>query len=394
MTKHRFRRIEEAPKKGTLDQKHNEYIQKFDTLYKSLPAKKSKLINLKNDLMVLQSMNPEIYETEHINKRSQLMDNIYDLEREIDKIESCSEPLNYIVNTLPILVNYYDNKNLIEDGMEELVGNFGDNNKNNILNYLIKDPHILVPNTGNTVYPRTSKSQLYNDYLKITNTSYSRKNNRKIYNCIDAECNGIMLVSDGSLVCDVCGISDPFLSPTTKPNYKEPLQDSGTYAYKRINHLTEILSQLQAKETTDIPLDVFECIYAELKKRNKNKNDLDIFSLRRILKQLDLRKYYEHIPHILQIINGKAPPNFSRIDEAKIKKMFRDIQKPFAIFCPKNRKNFLNYSYVLHKFCELLSLDEYIEYFPLLKNNTKLLQHDKIWKNICKHMRWFFYKSL
>nr|URM62258.1 A2L transcription factor [Mimivirus sp.] len=191
-----------------------------------------------------------------------------------------------------------------------------------------------------------------------------------------------------------CGLSEPILLTTDKPNYKEPTQDSGTYAYKRINHLTEILSQLQAKESTDIPPKVFESIKRELKKRKINKNDLDIFRLRRILKKLNYRKYYEHVPHILQIINGKEPPNFSREHEMKIKQMFRQVQKPFAIYCPKNRKNFLNYSYVLHKFCELLDLDEYISYFPLLKNNAKLLQHDKIWKNICEYMRWEFYKSI
>src|SRR5690606_34979796 len=206
-----------------------------------------------------------------------------------------------------------------------------DDNKKNILSYFIKDPQLLVT-SQNPAYPRTSKAQLYNDYTKIINNN-NKKTHRKIYSCIDPECCGIMLVSEGILVCDSCGFSDPYLTPTNKPNYKEPLQDSGTYAYKRINHLTEILSQLQAKETTDIPIGVFDSIYEELKKRNKDKNDLDIFSLRKILKQLNLRKYYEHIPHILQIINEKEPPNFSRADEAKIKKMFRDIQKPFAIYC-------------------------------------------------------------
>jgi len=210
------------------------------------------------------------------------------------------------------------------------------------------------------------------------------------------DCDGEIIFSqnDGCLVCKKCGIAETILVVTEKPNYKEPNQDSGTYAYKRINHLTEILSQLQAKESTDIPPKVFENILRELKKRKINKDDLDIFKLRRILKILDYRKYYEHVPHILQIINGKEPPNFSRRDEMKIKKMFKDIQKPFTVYCPKNRKNFLNYSYVLHKFCELLDLDEYINYFPLLKNNGKLLQHDKIWKNICAYMKWKYYKSI
>lgn len=231
--------------------------------------------------------------------------------------------------------------------------------------------------------------------MNATDANY-KKTIKKTAQCPTPGCDGERILSqnDGCLVCEKCGISETVLIAQDKPNYKEPTQDSGTYAYKRINHLTEILSQLQAKESTDIPPKVFESIRRELKKRKINKDDLDIFRLRRILKKLNYRKYYEHVPHILQIINGKEPPNFSRRDEMRIKKMFRDIQKPFTIFCPKNRKNFLNYSYVLHKFCELLDLDEYINYFPLLKNNTKLLQHDRIWKNICKHMKWEFWKSI
>ena len=54
------------------------------------------------------------------------------------------------------------------------------------------------------------------------------------------------------------------------------------------------------------------------------------------------------------------------IQSLKLRLMFKEIQGPFMEVCPKSRKNFLNYSYVLHKFVELLSLDEYKIYFPLL----------------------------
>ena len=243
---------------------------------------------------------------------------------------------------------------------------------------------------------KLSRAKLYDNYLSINDVTHKKTTQLKHVVCSKPECQGEMILDQnvGYMVCKKCGLAEKILLPTDKPSYKEPTQDTGTYAYKRINHLTEILSQLQAKESTDIPQKVFESIKRELKKRKINKNDLDIFKLRRILKILNYRKYYEHVPHILQILNGKEPPNFSRNDEMKIKKMFKDIQKPFALFCPKNRKNFLNYSYVLHKFCELLELDDYTNYFPLLKNNTKLLQHDKIWKNICSYMKWEFFRSL
>jgi len=243
---------------------------------------------------------------------------------------------------------------------------------------------------------KVSRASLYDDYQSVMDNTYRKPRQRQNNVCPKTNCGGERILSpnDGCFVCIKCGTIEQLLIATDKPNYKEPTQDSGTYAYKRINHLTEILSQLQAKESTDIPSKVFENVKREIKKRKINKDDLDMFSLRKILKKLSYRKYYEHAPHMLQIINGKKPPNFTRRDEMTIKKMFKDIQKPFTLYCPKDRKNFLNYSYVLHKFCELLELDQYLEYFPLLKNTTKLKQHDKIWKNICKHMKWKYYKSI
>ena len=57
-------------------------------------------------------------------------------------------------------------------------------------------------------------------------------------------------------------------------------------------------------------------------------------------------------------------------------------------------KNFLSYSYVLHKFCELLEFDNLLEYFPLLKSREKLHQQDLIWEKICKDLNWEFIPSL
>ena len=76
--------------------------------------------------------------------------------------------------------------------------------------------------------------------------------------------------------------------------------------------------------------------------------------------------------------------------EECLRMMFKDIQKPFDTHCPVERKNFLSYSYVLYKFCELLSEDEYLQYFPLLKSKEKLYQQDVIWKMICQDLKWEF----
>lgn len=121
---------------------------------------------------------------------------------------------------------------------------------------------------------------------------------------------------------------------------------------------------------------------------------VDQEKIRGYLKKLNLTKYYEHSCYIICRLNGKQPPTFGPDIEDKLKKMFRDIQQPFIEVCPKNRKNFLSYSYVLHKFCELLELDEYKEYFPLLKSREKLHQQDLIWKGICQKLNWEFIRSI
>lgn len=405
--------------RGTLDKKHMEKMDMFEKINNSLPIKKKKLLKLRLRLDELCQMSPNKYTHEDVHQKSILMDAIRKLQEEIVSIENYKEPLDYIVKTLPILVNYYDNKEIFNDRFyEEIINEESDSNKRNILSYFMKENEkqnkssVAIEkkkaeegvsasaspskNHDEEDYSSYSKSKLYDSYLNVTNGCKNKSAKQKNNICLAPDCGGEKIIchNDGHLVCQKCGMSETILLTTDKPSFKEPIQDSGTYAYKRINHLTEILSQLQAKESTDIPVRVFEDIHRELKIRKINKNELDIFKLRKILKKLEYRKYYEHVPHILQIINGMEPPNFSRKDEAKIKRMFKDIQKPFTLYCPSDRKNFLNYSYVLHKFCELLDLDEYVNYFPLLKNNSKLLQHDKIWKQICKYMKWEFYKSI
>ena len=49
---------------------------------------------------------------------------------------------------------------------------------------------------------------------------------------------------------------------------------------------------------------------------------------------------------------------------------------------------------MLHKFCQLLNLDNFLPCFQLLKSREKLHQQDRIWKLICEELRWEFIKSI
>ena len=167
------------------------------------------------------------------------------------------------------------------------------------------------------------------------------------------------------------------------------------FAYKRINHFNEWLAQFQAKESTEIPKEVFDKILVEIKKeRITNMVKITQTKLRKILKKLKLNKYYEHVPHIINRLNGVQAPVMDRHTEEKLRMMFKEIQGPFMKHCPKTRKNFLSYSYVLHKFVQLLELDSFLPCFTLLKSREKLHQQDVIWQKICKDLKWEYIKSL
>ena len=94
------------------------------------------------------------------------------------------------------------------------------------------------------------------------------------------------------------------------------------------------------------------------------------------------------------MLNGRKAPSLSIKEEEHLRALFKEIQLPFSNNCPEDRKNFLSYSYVLHKFCELLEYDYLLPHFPLLKSREKLLQQDIIWKLICKDLNWQYIASI
>ncbi len=200
--------------------------------------------------------------------------------------------------------------------------------------------------------------------------------------------------SKSDIICYGCGYSETIIIHSEKSSYKEPPREASYFAYKRINHFNEWLAQFQAKETTEIPENVYKAIYDEIKKNKTiDISEITYKQIREILKKLQLNKYYEHIPHIINFMNGKKAPILKRYEEEKLRGLFKEIQLPFANNCPQERKNFLSYSYVLHKFCQLLEYDELLEFFPLLKSREKLQQQDQIWKLICQDLKWEYIPS-
>jgi hypothetical protein len=200
---------------------------------------------------------------------------------------------------------------------------------------------------------------------------------------------------DSELICQKCGYTEDIIINSEKTSYKDPPREVSYFAYKRINHFNEWLAQFQAKESTEISEEIYKNIFDEIQKNmNLDINKIKPKQVKSILKKLGYNKYYEHIPHIINVMSGKKAPSLSRKEEEQLRTLFKEIQIPFSNNCPPNRKNFLSYSYVLHKFCELLEYDYLLPYFPLLKSREKLLQQDQIWKLICADLNWQFIESI
>jgi hypothetical protein len=197
------------------------------------------------------------------------------------------------------------------------------------------------------------------------------------------------------MICEKCGYQELLLVEQNRPILKQNAKDTSHFSYKRINHFREWCNQVQGKESTDIPDEIFEKILNEIKKEKIiDTKTITYTKMREILKRLRINKYYEHINYILNRINGIPTPQFSSELEDKLCLMFRDIQAPFLKHCPKDRKNFLSYSYVLYKFFQILGLNEYLKYFPLLKSREKLYLQDQIWKKICEELNYPIIPSL
>lgn len=250
-----------------------------------------------------------------------------------------------------------------------------------------------IPIEKQIVITYKNKASLYNEYMHRIHKIKPTKLNQNI-SCSKCNLFKYIVQADGILVCPSCGQFSNSIIESEVVNFKEQKQEKANYPYKRINHFIEWLSQFQAKETTEISQEIFDKITEEIKKYKIKNDDLTNHKLKMILKKLHLHNYYEHIPFIINKITGIPSPTISQEVEEMLKSMFKEIQIPFSTHCPRSRVNFLSYSYVLHKFCQLLELDEFIKCFPLLKSREKLRVQDKLWKQICDDLQWAYYPSI
>jgi len=386
--------------KKTLDIQHNNKLAEFEERQKEIQRVTQRLQELQKTLkdheITKNECNDETILTSIIENIVSVQNDINETKNKLQELTSKNDELDYFVNMGPILFKYYD---IVENGHDDTAIQSTEDTNNSILKYFMGGSK--KNETTETVNKKTSRvkedrGSLLDSYLSYTNKDFIKPVESERVNTCDAcgSSNINVLTNDGIVHCTNCSCVEHILVDHDRPSYKDPMREISYFAYKRINHLNEWLSQIQGKETTEIPEEIYDQILMEIKKQQiTNMADIKTSKIREILKKLKLNKYYEHCHHIKHRINGVPVPHLEPELEEKLRTMFKLIQTPFLKHMPSTRKNFLSYSYVLHKCIQLLGRDEYLPNFPLLKSREKLHQQDLIWKNICNELGWEFIVS-
>lgn len=354
----------------TLDNKHNEYVEKFNHNNKVLiPELESEIeqytTRLKTKLPI----------EEHLN----LKDKIKCLKLRIKKLKH--EEKKYYLDNSQHIFNYFEERKNISEGKN--------NNKVKLLNTFFniekeKDKEQIINYTNEYLININEKIIDMDKYVNSSN--------------VCSKCNHGELVPldfEGVMICNnpACSTQFKYLIENERPSYKEPPKEVCFYTYKRINHFREIIAQFQAKETTQIDDSILENIHLQIKKERISIESIDNKKAKEILKKLGYNKYYEHIPFIKDKL-GIKPPVMTPELEDKLCNLFSEIQRPYAKFCPDARVNFLNYYYTIYKLCELLDQTQFLDFFPMLKDREKRIEQDEVWKKICKELNWEFIPTI
>jgi len=362
---------------GTLDSIHQSVITTMKETTISLEELKQRGQDIESELSLIENSSNLV----DIVKVTRLHEELKSIQSRLKQ----DDPLkDYYMKNVDIMLKYYDSS----DKIQSMTTTPAD--QNTFVKFL---------NTNTPTDSGYSKKQLFEEYttrMKLNTGSESLEEKKIVTEHCD-RCNIAReeLSEEGILVCPKCGSEEYMLVVSDFPSFRDPPKERNNYAYKKINHLNEILNQFQAKESTIIPEDVMNEVIVEIRKRRiTNVAELTEKDMREILKKLNRSKYYEHATHILSRLNGNPPPTITPEIEEKIRTMFQEIQAPFLLYCPDDSTNFLSYSYILFKFFELLELDEYKVYFPLLKSRDRLIAHDFIWQKICEYLRWEFIRSV
>ena len=353
---------------NTLDNKHRQMVRQINSIKSDKDKISEELEQINNELLQI-SIND-------ISKRAILLDKRDDLAIKYNEICNNYTEMDYYDSAGDLISTYYEMRNNKDFEIKESI---------NILDFFCNKSSVKDKQDDKTL----NKTKLFEkfchriDGIRIKQDDGS---NRVKY-CKECEIEKVLDGAASAYICPLCGDSESVI-------LDEDRQIKDYSPYQRLNHFREWLNQFQAKQNPDINETVYYDIVKELNKRRiTDLSTLNKKVMKKILKKLGYNNYYEHVAYIINKLNNLPPPKITRDMEKVFISMFIDIQDPWELYKQVGRKNFLSYSYVLHKFCELLELDHLLDCFPLHKDSEKIMENDQIWEKICAYRNWEYISS-
>jgi hypothetical protein len=204
------------------------------------------------------------------------------------------------------------------------------------------------------------------------------------------DCGGTLLFDTSlwSVLCETCGTTSAFVDAVTSAKAFGEDVDLQIFCYRRVGHCRERLTLIQAKESTRVPHNVLVQVGETLiASGHTDVRKVSMVHIRKALKTLKLKHYYRNTMQILCGVTGRAPPRLTKTQEKTFLDLFMQMQEPFERL-KTNRSNFLSYSSVMRRLCELQGLHEFKQYFPLLRGSEKVAHQNQLFKSIARALNW------
>jgi uncharacterized Zn finger protein (UPF0148 family) len=301
-------------KGGTLDSIHEQYITELNkkTSSDNIRVLEGKVDELRKKI----NENFDLYDFDESIRRKRMYDDMIKLDEELETARSGADIHNYYLGSGDIMLEYYCKSS----SSVSTIGGKPQTGANAIFGGALQGGKLS--STRGTTFDKlfsvaeatlgSSRKKMFDEYMQrrgLSDGTSDTPDYSLSEHCSDCNVAREEITSEGILVCPKCGSEEYALVVSDFPSFRDPPKERNNYAYKKQNHLNEILNQFQAKESTEIPEDVMSEVICEIRKRRiENIALLTEQNIREILKKLNRNRYYEHAAHILSRLNGNPPP--------------------------------------------------------------------------------------
>jgi len=235
---------------NTLDNKHRMIVKQFAqqrTEKQNIIEEIKNITNQINEMDSNKNVTKLQFTLDDIKKRAELLDRKDKLEIQSKQFDY--DEMDYYDIAGDLITDYYDIRDNKEYEIKE---------SKNILEFLCEKKNNIKDNNINKVNLLEKYCQRI-DGIRINQDDGSKR----IKYCVECNIEKILDMSESAYICPLCGDSEIII-------LDEDRQIKDYSPYRRLNHFREWLNQFQAKQSPNIPEQVFIDIVKELNKNRIN----------------------------------------------------------------------------------------------------------------------------